>query len=471
MSKDLQGFVASEEERRPGSIIRVKDRIDPNRFETIAFLKHLDLRGERRMVLFEDVLTLDGRPSPFPLFYNPFVTRQFCGDALGMGRLESSMDLSLEVAAREVKTGELETITPKRAPCKEIALTGPQADLRILPIPVHHKGDAGPYLTMICVMKSIDKEFYDLTFTKNKYLGPQRLSLSAHPHHHLEAIIQEHEEKNKRAPVVIILGHHPAFSLSSCCLTAFGNDDYRTASAFLEEPLRLTPSETWGHDFLVPADSEVIIEGEVPPHVRESQNPFGEIFGYYQPEMKVPVIEVTAITFRKKGIIQDIWPGQMDHWNLGGIPKEGSMFNVIKKNVPGIKAIHLPPSGCGRVSCYISIKKEFDNEPRKAGMQAFIEIPTLKLAVVVDDDIDVFNEREVLWAVGTRTHWDKDLEVIHKVSSIRGWLGDSVAIIDATRPLKGDFPKSSEVPQDAMERVDVSKYLGEGQAVVKKGSR
>ena len=104
-------------------------------------------------------------------------------------------------------------------------------------------------------------------------------------------------------------------------------------------------------------------------------------------------------------------------------------------------------------------------------MQAFIEIPTLKLAVVVDDDIDVFNEREVLWAVGTRTHWDKDLEVIHKVSSIRGWLGDSVAIIDATRPLKGDFPKSNEVPQDAMERVDVSKYLGDGQAVVKKGSR
>jgi UbiD family decarboxylase len=329
----------------------------------------------------------------------------------------------------------------------------------MLPIPMHHKDDVGPYLTMTCIMKGGDKVFYDITFTKNMYYGSQRMSISAHPHHHLRTIIEENEEKNKRTPVIIVLGHHPAFYLSSCCLTPYGNDDYMTASAFLQEPLRLTPSETWGEDFLVPADSEIIIEGEVPPHKRESQNPFGEILGYYQPEMKVPIIEVTAITHRKGAILQDIWSGQMDHWNLGGIPKEGSVFNVIKKNIPGVKAIHLPASGCGRVICYISIKKEFENEPRKAAMQAFVEMPNLKLAVVVDDDIDVFNEREVMWAVGTRTHWDKDLEVIRNVQSFRGWLGDAVAVIDATIPLKGDFPKRNEIPQDALERVDVSKYI------------
>ena len=86
-------------------------------------------------------------------------------------------------------------------------------------------------------------------------------------------------------------------------------------------------------------------------------------------------------------------------------------------------------------------------------MQAFVEMPNLKLAVVVDDDIDVFNERDVLWAVGTRTYWDKDLEVIRKVQSFRGWLGDAVAIIDATRPLREDFPKRNEISEEAMERV------------------
>ncbi|MFQ5852406.1 MAG: UbiD family decarboxylase domain-containing protein [Candidatus Binatia bacterium] len=459
MSKDLRGFLAFEEEKRPGAVIRVKDRLDPNRYETIAFLKNLHRRGLEKMVLFENVLTLNGQPSPFPLCYNAFVSRQFCADGLGMGELKSNMDLSLEVSRRELQRGETELVAPEEAPCREVVLRGAQADLRTIPIPMHHKDDAGPYLTMACVMKSAENGFYDITFTKNLYYGPRRMSFSAHPHHHLEAMVQEYEGRDQRAPVIIVLGHHPAFYFSSCCMTPYGNDDYVTASAFLQEPLRLTPSETWGKDFLVPADSEIIIEGEVPPHVRESQNPFGEVLAYYQVKMDVPVIEVTAITYRRKAIMQDVWPGQMDHWNLGGIPKEGSVFNVVKKNVPGIKAIHLPPSGCGRVICYISIKKEFDNEPRKAAMQAFVEMPNLKLAVVVDDDIDVFNEREVLWAVGTRTHWDKDLEVVRNVQAFRGWLGDAVAIIDATRPLEGDFPKRNEVPEEVLQRVDVSKYI------------
>ena len=457
MSKDLRGFLAQEEKKRPGSLIRFKEPIDPNRFETIAFLKHLEQRGEEKMVLFENVRTLKGEPSPFPLFYNPFVTRQLCADALGMDGLKSNMELSLEVARLEQQKGEVENLPKDTAPCKEIVLRGAEADIGTLPIPMHHKDDVGPYFTMACVMKSPEGGFYDITFTKNMYYGPRKMSFSAHPHHHLEAILQEYEKKNQRAPVIVILGHHPALFLSTCCVTPFGNDDYRTAAAFLKEPLRLTPSESWGENFLVPADAEVIIEGEVPPGVREKQNPFGEILGYYQEEMKVPVIEVTAITHRKNGVVQDFWPGRMDHWNLGGIPKEGSVFNVIKKNVPGIRAIHLSPSGCGRSICYISIHKEFDNEPHKAAMQAFVEMPNLKLAVIVDEDIDVFNEREVLWAVGTRTHWDKDLQVINKVQSFRGWLGDAVAIVDATKPLTGSFPKRNEVDEEAMKRV--SKYF------------
>lgn len=453
MSKDLRGFLAEEEKKRPGSLIRVKERVDSNQYETMAFLKHLDMRGEHKMVLFENVPALNGQPSAFPLFYNPFITRQLCADGLGMGELKSSMELSLEVARRELQKGEVETVPPSKAPCKEVVLKGSEADLRALPIPMHHQDDAGAYFTMACAMKGVDRDFYDITFTKNKYYAPRRMSFSAHPHHHLEAMTTEYEKKNQRAPVIVILGHHPAFFLSTCCMTPYGNNDYMTASAFLQEPLRLTASETWGEDFLVPADAEVIIEGEVPPGVRESQNPFGEILGYYQPEMKVPVIEVTAVTYRKGGIIQDFWPGQMDHWNLGGIPKEGSVFNVIKKNVPGIQAIHLSPSGCGRLICYISIKKEFINDPNKAAMQAFVEMPNLKLCIVVDDDIDVFNERDVMWAVSTRTHWDKDIEIVRKVQSFRGWLGDAVAMIDATKPLKGEFPKRNRIPEEAMERV------------------
>ena len=172
------------------------------------------------------------------------------------------------------------------------------------------------------------------------------------------------------------------------------------------------------------------------PDVRDTQNPFGEILGYYQVEDGSAGHRSDRDHAPADGIVEDFWPGHMDHWNLGSIPKEGSVYNVIKKNVPGIKAIHLPASGVGRCICYISIKKEFENEPNKAGMQAFVEMPNLKLAVIVDDDIDVFNEREVMWAVATRVHWDKDIEIIREVQSFRGWLGDAVAIIDATIPLQ-----------------------------------
>jgi 2,5-furandicarboxylate decarboxylase 1 len=453
MGKDLHNFIALEEKNREGSVIHEKERVDANNYETIAYLKHLDIRNEQKMVLFENVPALNGQPSPYPLFYNPWVTRQFVADSLDMSDLKSPMDVSREVAKLELQKGSVNVIAPEKAPVKEVVLTGDKADLRILPMPMHQKDDVAPYHTMACAMKGINSDFYDITFTKNRYYSPQRMSFSAHKHHHLEAMTCEYEAQNQRAPVIVILGHHPAFYLSSCAMTAFGNNDYLTASAFLREPLRLTPSTTWGDKFMVPADAEVIIEGEVPPHVRDTQNPFGEILGYYQGEMEVPVIEVTAITMRKNAIVQDFWPGHMDHWNLGSIPKEGSVYNVIKKNIPGIKAIHLAASGCGRCICYISIKKEFENEPNKAGMQAFVEMPNLKLAVIVDDDIDVFNEREVMWAVATRVHWDKDIEIIREVQSFRGWLGDAVAIIDATIPFKGGWPKRNEIHPEAFERV------------------
>jgi len=459
MSKDLQNFVRLIEKQYPDSLVRIEDPIDPNTFEVTALLEHLDRRNISKIVLFENIKNLAGTPSRFPLLHNAFVTRQLCAVALDMPPAAYKMELTQEFARREREPGKTVVVPAKEAPCKQTVLTGEKADVRQLPIGMHHKLDVGPYLTMVCVMKSPRDNFYDMTFTKNLIKGPRRMSISAHVHHHLDTLVGEYERENRRAPVAIILGHHPAFSLSTCCLTGYGNDDYVTAASFLQEPLRLTASETWGEDFLVPADAEIIIEGEIPVGVRETQNPFGEIMGYYQAECMMPVIEVTAVTYRDGAIMQGIFPGHMEHWILGGIPKEGSTYNAIKKNVPGVRAVHLPPSGCGRVSCYISLKKEFENEPRKAGMQAFIEMPNLKFAVVVDEDVDVYNEREVLWAMATRTWWDTDLQVINKVQSFRGWLGDAVAIVDATRPKNRSFPIKNEVPQEALDRIQIERYV------------
>lgn len=461
MAKDLRSFLSLLRQRYPESLLRVPDSLDPNRFDTAAVLEHMERRGISKSVLFENVKNLRGDASDFPLLYNLFVTRALCALALDLPPTLDKMELTKEFAAREQKVGETIVIPSQEAPCKRHVFKGEQADIRMLPVGLQHKEDVGPYLTMVCGMKSPRGGFYDLTFTKNLVKDKRRLSISAHAHHHLGMLVDEYQALHRRAPVIIVLGHHPAFNLSTCCLTPYGNADYSTAAAFLGEPLRLTASETWGEEFLVPADAEIIIEGEIPPDVRENQNPFGEILGYYQPPGPKPVIDVTAITHRHGAIAQAIFPGHVEHWILGGISKEGSAYNAIKKNVPGVRAVHLPLSGCGRVSCYISLKKEFDNDVAKAGMQAFIEMPNLKFVVVVDEDVDVYNEREVLWAMVTRTWWDKDIRIIDKVQSFRSWLGEAVAIVDATRRPDRGIPTKNEVPAEALDRIQIERFLRE----------
>ncbi len=453
MAKDLRHFLDRIQKNYPDLFMKIREEIHPRDFEITALLSLLERKGQEKMVLFEKALSVDGSNSS-PLIFNLFFSRGVIALALDLAIEDCHMELVEEFAKREKVPGNLERVSESDAPCKEVIWEGDFASLLKLPVPMHHEKDVGPYLTMTCIMKGLNQEFYDITFTKNMVKGPKRMSVSAHAHHHLETMIAEYEAKKRRAPMIAVLGHHPAFYLSSCCLTPLKNNDYLTVSSFLGEPLRLTPSRTWGEDFLVPADAEMIVESEIIPGVRETQNPFGEIAGYYQPEMSVPVAEVTAITMRRDGIMQGIFPGHAEHWNLGGIPKEGSVYSAIKRNIPGIRAIHLPSSGCGRFSCVLSMKKEFENEPRKAAMTAFTEMPNLKVCVVVDEDIDVYNEREVQWAVVTRTHWDKDLEVIRKVQSFRSWLGDAVIIIDATRPTDVDFPERNEIPREAILRAE-----------------
>jgi UbiD family decarboxylase len=462
MAKNLQDFLARLEADHPEWMVRVKERVNPNAFEASCLLHLLEQRGERRAVVFDNVVDMEGRPTDFPLAYNLFMTREMCAYAMEMSPGQHKMELSAEFARRqEAGRGTVEVIDPARAPCRQVVLRGEEADLRRLPVAMHHRMDAGAYFTMTCAMKALSGNFTDVTFNKNMVTGPRRMSFSSHAHHHLDAIVGEYEKVGRRAPAIAILGHHPAFYMAACAMTPYGADDYASIAGFLQEPLRLTPSVTWGDALMVPADAEVIIEGEIPPGVRESQNPYGEIAGYYQEPMQMPVVEVTAITHRRGAVVQGVFPGRQDHWNLGGIPKEGSVFNAIRRNIPGVKALHLPPSGNGRFSCYISLHKAFDNEPRKAAMQAFVEMPNLKFCVVVDEDIDVFDEREVLWAMATRTWWDQDLEVVRQVQSFRGWLGSAVAMVDATRPRGRPFPQRNDLPADVLARLapDLGRYF------------
>lgn len=141
--------------------------------------------------------------------------------------------------------------------------------------------------------------------------------------------------------------------------------------------------------------------------------------------------------------MQAIFPGHPDLLNLGGVTKEGNLFEAIKRVVPQVTAVHLPYSGCSRFACNIALKKNSDANIKRA---AFATVEDIKMVTVVDPDIDVFNEREVHWAVVTQARPHEDVSIIPEAQSFRPWLGSSVMIIDATKPDDPIFSERMFVP-------------------------
>jgi 2,5-furandicarboxylate decarboxylase 1 len=205
--------------------------------------------------------------------------------------------------------------------------------------------------------------------------------------------------------------------------------------------LRLVASETFGSELLVPADAEIIIEGVVHPGAMVDEGPFGDYTGYYSPVDRAPVMEITAITHRRDARYMDIFVGHRDHALLGAVPKEGGILDRVRGIVPGVRAVNLPQSGAGRLHCYVAIEKRVEGEARLAGMAALTASELIKHVVVVDDDVDVYNDSQVLWAIATRVQADRDVEIL---SGVKGSRLDPSApdpdyaskmIIDATRSL------------------------------------
>jgi UbiD family decarboxylase len=404
--------------------------------------------------LFERTKAVNRNSSIFPVLDNVFATRELCALALDLPSEKSDMSLSLEFSLRENKQIEPSLVNREDAPVKEIIKLGADVDVRELPAGRFHEMDVGPYLTMVDVMKG-EGGFYDVSFVKHLILDARTMTVSLHHtiRKHMLSILEANEARNVPTPLIIVLGHHPAFYLGAGALKEFGNNDYETIGSFLQEPLRLTPSETWGDAFMVPADAEIVIEGEVIPHKREIQNPFGEYSGYYQPQCLMPVMNVTAMTHRKNAIMQEVFPAHSSHFNLGSIPKEGSIYNEIKKVAPEVREVFLPHSGTGRISCYISIKKKREGDAKQAGLVPFLQAGQIKYVVVVDDDVNIYDEQEVIWAMITRANLTSGVDVIKNMPRY-----DRV-LIDATRPLEIPFPGKNTIPEEVMKRIKLSDYI------------
>jgi 2,5-furandicarboxylate decarboxylase 1 len=461
---DLRAFLRILEERYPGEIIRVEHEVEPAKYEVSAVLKHLENRGKFPLVHFERPKDVQGRPSVFPLLSNIFASRERIALALDMSPEQSGMPLSLEYARRLENPVAPVRVERTVAPVKQVVTRGDDCDMSRLPIVRHHEMDPAPYIDMTPVMKHPDEGFYNVAFLRNMYKGPRTLGIHMSPRHNWQ-IFRAHETRGLPTPVVVVASHHPAFYLGALNVQPYGKDDYEVIGGIMGQPLRIAPSETWGEKFWVPADADMVIEGEIPPGLREVEGPFGEFTGYYGPQRIRPIINVTAITHRRDAIFQHSFVGHRDNWFLGGIPKEGSVFNVIKGIVPTVRAVHFAPSGSCRFNCYISIDKKVNGETKQAALAALAAVDFVKNVIVVDGDIDAFNEQEVMFAVATRTQARQSIDIIKNAkgntldpSQEDDIMGDKL-IIDATMPVGKAFSERVRVPDSALKRFPLEQYI------------
>lgn len=473
MANDLRRFIDGVK-RQTGDLVEIDKPVKPHEFEVTALLKQLEDKHRYPMVLFRNPTDVTGKPSRFPLLSNVYSTRERCAVMLGVDPSTPNYEVSQAFARKSERKIAPVTMRSDEAPVHENVWQGAQADIGKLPIVKHFAMDMGPVLTMAHIMKSASDGFYNVSFAKTFYKwAPQEMVVSLHTQH-VTRLLKEGEARNEPTPIVNVLGAHPAFYLGSLAKNAWGANDYETLGSFLDEPLRLAPSMTWGDKFMVPADAEVIIEGEIPPGQRDVCDPFGEVARLYQAQCLRPLFQVKAITFRNGAIVQDIFSGFRDSFPLGSIPKEGTLETVMRAQFPNLHQMHVPDSSCGVYAVYVSLTNPQPEQILEIGRVAFETFHVLQCVVVVDSEIDVFDEKQVFWSIHTYSNFAKSFHTRGNWPGGRGvkhdgpqsgfattnWGGK--VVIDATRPNDFAFGLRSDIPAEVMARISLSDFLPAG---------
>ena len=202
------------------------------------------------------------------------------------------------------------------------------------------------------------------------------------------------------------IGVHPAIALGALAIGSIDEDERGVMGALLGEPLELVKCET--SDLSVPAHAEMIIEAEILPRERTPEGPFGEFTGYSLGERQREVVKVRAITHRNGAIFQDICVAHMDHLLLSTIPIEANLYRAVRAMVPSVKTVRVPAP----FTCYVSIEQRTPGQANNAILAVLGADLYMKRVVVVDHDVNIFNDREVNWAIATRCQPDRDITII-----------------------------------------------------------
>jgi len=431
MEQDLRSFVRAFEAEYPEEVVRVSEPVDL-KYDLMALVLEYERRRRAPLLFFDNI-----PGHRVPVICNVVASRRALAKALGVQEEELS-----ETYARRLKDYR-DPKGVKDPPFRQIVRTGGEADLGALPIPTYFPGDAGPYLTAgMVVAKHPETGVVTEGYHRFQVKGPRKMGCSLHSRRRMFEYQRLYEERGENMPAAICLGLHPIVAMGSLSYPPPEVSKFQAVGGLLGEPMEVARCQRV--DLFVPAWSEIVIEGEFLSGVREPEGPFGEFTGYFSARSTEHVFEVQAICMREDAWFQSIASGRAgDHRTTSGLLREVELLNALRKSIPGVKSVHVPLSGGSALTAFISLRQTRPGEAKHALAIAFGVDHYLKFVVVVDDDVDVFDESDVLWAMATRVQADRDLVVIG------GSLG---AILD---------PSASEQGVTAKLGIDATKPIGD----------
>ncbi|MDG6905787.1 MAG: UbiD family decarboxylase [Nitrososphaerota archaeon] len=410
------------------------------KFEIAAI--HMKTQGEKGpAILFENVKGYD-----IPVLVNVLSTRRRLALALNLP-VDSEFEKINDALIQRVKE-EIQPIVLPTGPCKEVIIDEKDIDLTKYPIVTMHEKDAGPYMTGgFVVVRDPETGKQNISFHRFLLKGKNKFGVLLEPRH-LWHIHRISERMAKTLKIAIVLGYHPAIGIGGASGLPLKGREYELAGSLVGHPIQLVKAEN--SDLLVPADAEIVMEGEILLGAREIEAPYGEFTGYYGVRGMRPVVVIRKITQRKDPIYYSITARSAE---LGYyfIAKTVMTQERLKEEISGIKSANFLQT----FFFVISLKKEREGDAKRAMLAAIAANDSIKVCIAVDDDINSRNPEEVIWAIATRCNPAKDTTIIPRVygqmldpsaegeDENRVW---SLLLIDATKPLGKSFAERSRIP-------------------------
>jgi 2,5-furandicarboxylate decarboxylase 1 len=443
---DLRSFLSYLEER--GELITIHKKVK-KKFELAAIISKFD---KKEAVMFTNV-----DESKFKVVSNILGTRErfFYG-------IESSDPIS------KIDLSNLGNIGPEYYP-KEFSNDAPfysnsTKNLYDLPIVSHFEKDAGPFITSSTVyVKDQENGNQNSSVHRMLLLNNSQMAIRMVEGRHLHKCFVYAKEHKEDLKINVVVGVHPALNIAAAYQAAYGIDEITIANYLLNGTLKLAKNNY--SDLMIPKHSEVVLEGKI-LHDEVSEEWMVEMLRTYDFKRKQPVFEINKIWYRDNPIYYDILPGYTEHRLLMGLPIEAKIFSYVKNTVPSTRMVHLSDGGSNWLTAVVQIKKRLEGEPKNAILTAFAAHPSLKTAIIVDEDINPWNPVEVDYAVSTRTQADKDFLIITNAkgssldpSSDQTNLLTTKLGIDATISLLKDRERFEIAKIPGADNIDIKKYV------------